>query len=279
LYHSPATVEGNTILTNTALLGTGTYNGGGGLYLDTSAATIRNNVIQDNYGQPYGGGLFVYSSAATISGNAIEDNTAHHGGGLFVAQSPAQLQANTIVDNRATIGTAGLEIFQSNPFTMTNNVIALNLSLVAFPGALYSHNSWGTLVHNTFMENHPVPLPIGCVNGSTLAFTNTIFGPPGGIWVDGSSSVMLDTTLWFPQGIPTVAGLGTIVSSTNLYGDPRFYGPAFHIAFGSAAIDAGAPTWVTTDIDGDPRPYGSYPDIGADEFQGAVFVPLVMKSY
>jgi hypothetical protein len=40
----------------------------------------------------------------------------------------------------------------------------------------------------------------------------------------------------------------------------------YHIGPGSAAIDAGVDAGVTTDIDGEARPFGAGYDLGADEW-------------
>jgi hypothetical protein len=90
---------------------------------------------------------------------------------------------------------------------------------------------------------------------------------PGGIYVNAGSTAVADTTLWdkIPIGIE-INGPGTIVSSTNLYGNANFIGPTYHIGPGSPAIDQGANAGTATDIDGETRPNGPKPDIGADEF-------------
>ena len=287
LYNSPATIVGNIVMNNVAS-GTTQYDGGGGLYLDNSAAVIESNIIQGNHVFAFGGGLFLHQSGAVVRGNTIQDNNAFNGGGggAFAVMSAVDFEANTILDNEAFDVGGGLVILGSSPFTLTNNIFALNFIqgvngpalLVGGclpPGCPGSPASQGTLLHNTFAENHSlVPWmihvgdPLGGP-GATVAFTNTIVDKPGGIWVDDTGSVMLDTTLWETslQGTDlTVTGTGTIVSSTNLYGDPRFTWPTFHIGPGSAAIDRGANAGVNTDIDGEARPNGLLPDIGADEF-------------
>lgn len=63
-------------------------------------------------------------------------------------------------------------------------------------------------------------------------------------------------------------------------GDPAFTDPDggdYHLSGGSAAVDVGVLAGIDTDIDGDARPLGSAPDIGADEAR-FVFLPLVLRS-
>jgi hypothetical protein len=65
-------------------------------------------------------------------------------------------------------------------------------------------------------------------------------------------------------------------------GDPAFLPDGFHLGPGSAAINAGAPTAVATDIDDEPRPDCVFWDIGADEVQGVPcrrnYLPTVLRN-
>jgi hypothetical protein len=66
-----------------------------------------------------------------------------------------------------------------------------------------------------------------------------------------------------------------------VYGDPAFTGlGGYHLGLGSAAIDAGVATVENVDIDGESRPLGAAPDIGADEaLWRRVFLPLSLRNY
>jgi hypothetical protein len=288
LYQSPGTVMGNVIANNVAS-GTQAYDGGGGLYLDASAAMIHNNTIQGNRSSSHGGGLFIYDSAVTVQQNAILDNdAAQHGGAVLLLLSPASFEANTILRNQAAQIGGGFAIFSSVNFTLTNNLVAQNRAyypagLLAGGGSLGSF-SQGTLIHNTFADNFSAsanPWMIHLGNGSgwsaTLVFTNNIIGLPGGVYVDPVSAAMLDTTFWdkIPIGVE-LGGPGTIISSTNLYGDASYIAPMYHIGPHSPVIDQGANAGVTTDIDGEVRPNAPQPDIGADEFYCHVLSSVII---
>ena len=275
LYQSGGVVAGNLVANNVAS-GTQMYDGGGGLYLDGSTALVRSNTIQGNRG-PNGGGLFIYLSAAIVRDNAILSNFAGTGGGVLLASSPANFEANIILGNASLTMGGGFAIFDSVTFTLTNNVVAQNHG--AYPAGLFAGASFpglssqGVLIHNTFADNPSAPNPWTIHLGqnasqpATLVFTNNIVGLPGGIYVNTGSTAVLDTTLWdkIPIGVEA-NGPGTIVSSTNLYGNAGFVGPTYHLGTGSPAIDQGANAGVTIDIDGEARPNGPKPDIGADEF-------------
>ena len=100
-----------------------------------------------------------------------------------------------------------------------------------------------------------------------------------------------------PAGTPVYAQADSANVATNygavlesdevagsVYGDPAFVNPDagdYHIGLGSAAVDAGVDAGVSTDIDGDSRPQGTAPDLGADEHGGCphLYLPLVMRRW
>ena len=77
----------------------------------------------------------------------------------------------------------------------------------------------------------------------------------------------------------TIEGSPSYTEITPVIGNPRL-DMSYHLQFGSAAIDQGVETGLEHDLDGQPRPLGSAPDIGADEsFFDAkkVFLPLIIR--
>jgi hypothetical protein len=128
----------------------------------------------------------------------------------------------------------------------------------------------------------------------TLTLRNTIWrGVDAPIFVAGASTVVADHNLFYVPDSPDevfVHGNTTYTSATigslgtgSLYGDPKFTVRAwgaegdYHLLLDSPAIDAGTATGAPSDdLDGNPRPFGSAPDLGAyEQQQGGLSVPLV----
>lgn len=300
LYGSDATLNSNAVQGNTA--STAGWGYGGGLYLLTSDATLSSNTTISNTAgtaaRGWGGGLYIWYSNATLSGNTVVSNTAStvdqgYGGGLSLSNSDVALSGNTIVSNTATLNSfsiskgGGLWVWESGPFTLTNNLVADNYAQTAGSGLWLEGTSTnatlGRLLHTTIADNRGSGQGVFMGGYTTLAFTNTIIASHHsvGITVTTGSTVTLEATLWHDNG-SDIGGGGTILTGTvNVYGDPAFVNPSvwdYHLAAGSAAIDAGVDAGVTTDIDGESR--DASPDIGADEYATyEIYLPLVVRNY
>ncbi|GAB4408076.1 MAG: hypothetical protein Kow00123_21070 [Anaerolineales bacterium] len=127
----------------------------------------------------------------------------------------------------------------------------------------------------------------------TLTLRNGIWrGVDAPIWVAGASTVVADHNLfYFPESPDaafvhggttyTAATIGTL-GTGSLYGDPKFAARAwgsdggYHLQPDSPAVDAGTASGAPSDdLDGNPRPSGPVPDLGAYERQqGAASVAL-----
>jgi hypothetical protein len=176
---------------------------------------------------------------------------------------------------------------------LTNNLIAYNraeeegggLSVQAFSPVLPSE---GVFANNTIADNDQGDAGAGVWVGQHATVTlinNMVVSHTVGITnaAPASATVTADHTLFYGNG----ANYGSDVGSTNeIVGiEPRFVDPAardYHLLLGSPAMNAGVTLpWLSADIDGDARPYGSAFDIGADELSGylSVHLPLVIRSY
>ena len=294
-----AALNGNLIQDNVA-----NVNGpgeGGGVSLSGGGAVMSGNTIQGNIASVAnnGSGGGVYSEIlAMLSGNVIVNNTAStnangKGGGVYSNYGGESLNANTIVSNTATANAGaigeggGVYLNASNPFTMTNNVVADNHantlgSGLRVLGMNYSETERPVnLLHNTIADNRSSGQGVYANSGVTLTFTNTIVtGHNVGIRIETGSTAILQGTLWYGN-TTNWSGAGTINTGTvNVYGDPAFVNAAasdYHIATNSAARDAGVNAGVTTDRDGRPRPLGAAPDIGAYEFARLIHLPLILR--
>jgi len=262
LWESDATLSGNTVSGNSA------NRRGGGLLLYDSDATLTNNVVVDNQATDHGGGLLLYSSDATLNGNTVSDNISHfHGGGLHLWYGTVTLDGNVVSGNTTDDYGGGLYLHSSDA-TLTNNVIADNQAGINGSG-VYVRSSSPRMLHTTIARNSGGDgSGIRVAESSTVALTNTILvNHTAGVVVESGSTATLESTLWHGNGTDW-SGAGTINSNNDLTGDPAFVNPGasnYHIGPGSAAIDEGVDAGVEEDVDGEVRPQGAAPDLGADE--------------
>ncbi len=228
------------------------------------------------------GGVLIQGADATLIDNHIYGNNTYVGAGLCVElDSTAHLIRNVIRDNVAQYDGGGIYAYSSELW-LVNNVIVDNQAGGAGAGA-YLRDSSASLVHTTIARNGSIvqaaarsagaPLAPATSNGSgvylasntSAELVNTILADHGvGIQAESNSFANLNGVLWSGNGMDT-AGSGSIMTSHEVSGSPNFAGDGYHIGSGSAAIDQGVSSSAGDDIDGDPRPMGSRPDLGADE--------------
>ncbi len=298
-----ATVMANRIEHNVAQAGQSipTWSYGGGIYCYLGHNTrITDNVLRHNTASAYyrggGGGitLWWHCDKTAIVGNRIEGNRGAaglgdgRGGGMYLYTShDVRIEANRVLSNVAGAGifggsAGGLYIRRDTRFTMTNNIVAGNDATLQGGGVLLE--PWatgpitGALVHNTFAANSRgkgegrVAIYVGDANATLVMTNNLIYSHTAGLIVAAGSTATLYNTLFYGQSEKNTGGEGVIVNHHSITGRNPLLDADYHLLVGSPAIDAGvALSWVTEDIDGDPRPFGPAPDIGADEFVGTVY--------
>ncbi len=124
LNHSNGTLRNNLVTGNTAVRG-------GGLCLFYSDATLEgntitgNNAVENNAGSGGGGGgLYLNSSYVTLDGNSITGNSAKIGGGMYFAYSPpGGFVSNVVTSNAATIRGGGVSLWGTNITTCLEQVV------------------------------------------------------------------------------------------------------------------------------------------------------------
>ena len=253
----------------------GTGYPGGGVAAVSSRITIVGSTIQDNKADS-GGGLSIDHSTVDLTKSSIRANVAEKGGGLYVfGKAVLNMSANTVIGNMSPVGKGpGILLDGDSVIEGVNDIIADNKALV---GEGEGVNIWLgnlTAAHWTLSNNDGYGLVAS--NGyvyliNTIVTSHTVAGIFGDV-------VRADTSLFYANGSNCSSGASC---TGNLVGDPRFYDPEnsdYHIMVGSAAKDTGRPSNVRVDFDGDRRPIGVGPDIGADEYIFKTFIPFLTKS-
>lgn len=176
----------------------------------------------------------------------------HSGDGVRISGGDLALERAWVYGN----GGDGVDIADGN-YTLVNVVLAHNSG-----AGLRTANSQGQVLHATFARNGGT----GAIIAPAAQFTNTIFYSHT-LGVDASAgSATMWHTLWWDNSTKTV---GAVTNTDEVVGNPRFVDPLamdYHIQLGSAAMDAGIEAGVDEDVDGEPRPLFTAPDIGADEY-------------
>jgi hypothetical protein len=280
-YPYDVVMESNQVISNVATVHDSLPGHGGGLavYGSGAAATIRNNRIVGNRtnggGTRQGAGIYHWSGSSHFEGNQVVGN--YGGTAVCLARHDmARFESNQVVDNNTSVGIEVVNGGITGP-SLVNNVVARSGEKTLLLSAHINHPLTATLIHNTLIGSgtgYGVYVETGYV---TVLLTNTIVAShTWGITntVPASSTVTADYTLFWANDQDGIVGTNPV------YGDPAFIdlgGGGYHLGPGSAAIDAGVVTVESVDIDGDSRPIGSAPDIGADEGRW-IFLPLVLRN-
>jgi parallel beta-helix repeat protein len=256
------------------------FGAGGGMAISGSIASVQNNWIVGNNGtnsdgMGMGGGIFAFWGAVHIESNTISENHAStytwgHGGGVYLEWTLPTVEGNTILDNVAAGGATGrgggVRINNCSAFTLTNNIIARNAASQRGSGVAVTVNSVGNLAHNTIADNASgdgVGVYVNLDSDVTLTNNIIVSHTTGIVNADlAGSTVSADYTLFEANS----SDYGSGVSSSHEIAGPASLRADYRLKGDSNAIDQGvALAWVTDDIDGDPRTYGTAPDVGADE--------------
>jgi hypothetical protein len=293
----PALIEDNLVTGNR-------FCDGGGIEVDFSSATVRNNTVTNNSQQSCsggsGGGGVSIGGAGTVQliGNVIDGN--HHGswaGGisLFAAGTPT-IERNVVTNNGAGSGGGAMWIVNASNATIRNNLFANNTSPEggAIDVGVPSGEVGPLIANNTFAGNTATQGAALYVEGfpDTTRITNNLItggGSGAQVFCDGLRDPN-PPTLSFNDVVATGGTrYGGVCpdptgSNGNISASPSFVDAAggnYHLTSGSAGIDSGTGSGAPpTDIDGDPRPQDgngdgtAAVDLGFDEVTGALGVGI-----
>jgi uncharacterized repeat protein (TIGR01451 family) len=227
------------------------FDAGGGVYLITATAVLRDNRVFSNTSGA-GGGVYAYASKPVLlQGNTISANVAGDGGGLYFQESEPVLDGNTIVANAVHWAGGGLCLKDSagvlSRTTVASNsgylggglclggsdVILTGTTVMSNAGGagggLYLEESIATLAGSTVLANQALRggglfLGFGQATlASAVVARNQAENEGDGLYLIGSSARILHTTV-ARNGLTGSAGddgHGTgIYAITSFSGDP-----------------------------------------------------------
>ncbi len=249
---------------------------GGGIYVAGGSVVMENNSVVSSTAEMSGGGVFVLDGQVTMRRNVIRGNSARYGGGLYVEGGNVSLEGDAFIGNEA--GPVGGAIALGGGALDGANVTVVQNALAE--AGIYLRGGHLAASHWTLADNgrYGVIADLGVeIDTGSARIRNTIIAShSAGLCGAGAAA---HQTLFHEVNTPCMAGASCV---GNLFGDPRFVNALdadYHIQRDSAAVDQGHNVDVWIDMEGEPRPSGSAPDIGADELapQETVYLPLVIR--
>jgi uncharacterized repeat protein (TIGR01451 family) len=260
------TFEDNDVYNNAAQNGAG---GGIAFEADATNTTLRNNRVHHNTAATSSGGVSINGEQNRLEGNEIYANSATTAnGGIGVGGDNQTLIANRVYSN--TAGYGGGVNASAPGSTFINNVIADNTATDGRGGGLVITDPGISFWHTTFARNHG-DTAVYAFSTHTAVFTHTVFYSQT-VGVYASGAVTMTLTLWDNVMTQTVGVVNTL---GNITGTAAFAPDGYHLTAASDALDAGMDTSINDDIDGEPRPMGDAPDLGADEYPVSVDLALL----
>jgi len=222
----------------------------------TSTVTIRDLTIREANGTTTGSGLLVGFGEPvdlTLDRVSLVQNTAL---GLVVQGGNLRVSRSVIATNKSGGALVAAKFDIENSLFVVNGGVA-----GTYPGLTLTPSPGSSFKFNTVANNDATMGPKGISCTQPVSGSNTILSGN-----DIGTSCAFEYSLF---------DANVTVSGTNRNGDPMFKNTNvtdpraadfYRIQAASAAIDGADPaSTMATDIDGDTRPQGNAPDIGADE--------------
>jgi hypothetical protein len=278
-------IGGNLIWGNHTTIGDG-----GGVFLNASSGRFEFNNVHHNTASASGGGLYLYNSPMNLIAyaNRIEANRANKGGGIAVSYHATPLiDANTIISNTSLTG-GGLDIDDTDVFSITNNIIARNVVTGSNQGGgILINMASPYLKNNTIADNNGDGITY---NGTPdLRIYNNIIAFNMGTGINWQDSPVITPTVAQINYNDVYNNSASEYSANVIHGiNERYENPGFkafgdinnfyHIFDFSLIKSSGNLSYSPKfDIDGQNRWLNGTVSIGADEIEFEVFLPVIMN--
>ena len=253
---------------------------------DSTRVVFSGDRLDDPYKDfpaSYPGIIFTDVSKNNILNYAVIKN-AYQGIVVTNPSTGTKLTLNeTIIDNAYDAGLLGINTTINARNLLVSNC-GKNIFLVEGGSYNFTHCTAATFSSSYIQHKEPILVVTNYLNNTTnnlnAVFRNCIFwGDANGIVNDevvagkqGNSAfnITFDQVLWRVQTTPANCIINGAINNQNPLFDTinsvqRIYG--FRLRDNSPAIDKGVNAGVTVDLDGQPRPVGTKPDLGAYEKQ------------
>ena len=296
-------IESKLSLTNSTI--SDNFGGwGGGLAFSKCAPQITHSSIIGNTARGFGGGIYCTGADPEITSCLIGNNSANFGAGIAFANGHiTPIIRHCVIKGNSAASGGGLSIESGVSPILWNCFIIDNSADSRGGGITCSVGASATIVNCTIAGNSANRGGGVCGNNISffgtelkIDFKNTIFYRNSNYALyesDTDSDYHVTNCLfahnpdgdYYDEGAIAYSSASEINANMaeahdNIDADPQFVdalGGDYHLRPDSPCIDAGTSVSLTTDFEGDPRPYdatselrgdGSDFDIGADEFIG-----------
>ncbi|MFN2222612.1 MAG: choice-of-anchor Q domain-containing protein, partial [Candidatus Promineifilaceae bacterium] len=287
-------IENTRVISNSSI-------GAGGMWVlwQDHPLTIKDSLFQENTAG-FGGGLVLndFRTQVTIERTEFISNVAtlYEAGAAYIR--PASNNGHLTMDRVRFIGNQAADKGKALWLNSTTSSTAVEMRLTNLilahnanpPGTVAAEDDAAIYVSTRFRT---VDLSLAHVTAADNPLTNFLYvlaennaGEQTRVQIantlvtgvdyafagetveDGTLALTDTNSLLFDIGTAPYHDLGGAVTFSGfgaVVGDPLL-DETYHLSSGSAAIDAGVSSGLSHDIDGQYRPQGAAPDIGADEF-------------